>query len=59
MTDFDSADVRVYYYKNIPATPPVNSTSVTLDNGAVIYIEGKTDNVSDIINTITDSIEKN
>lgn len=59
VTDFDSADVRVYYYKNIPTTPPANSTSVTLDNGAVVYIEGKTDNVSNIINTITDSIEKN
>lgn len=39
VTDFASADVRVYYYKNTPATPPANSTAVQLNNGATVFVE--------------------
>lgn len=60
VTDFASADVKVYYYAKTPTNPPANSTAVTLNNGATVYVEGtNTENVQNIVQTITESVEKN
>ena len=59
---FESADVKVYYYKKTPANPPTSSQAITLENGSTVYVSS--DNTSDakvqnIVKTITESVSKN
>lgn len=60
--NFESADVKVYYYKKTPANPPASSQAITLENGSTVYVSS--DNTSDakvqnIVKTITESVSKN
>ncbi|RAL56133.1 hypothetical protein BLM37_01195 [Candidatus Gracilibacteria bacterium GN02-873] len=60
--NFESADVKVYYYKKTPANPPTSSQAITLENGSTVYVSS--DNTSDakvqnIVKTITESVSKN
>lgn len=57
ITDFETADVQVYYYKTEPANAPTYE-SVKLQNGGVLYISGATSGdpkITNIVNTITTS----
>ncbi len=59
---FESADVKVYYYKKTPANPPASSQAITLENGATVYVSSENTSdakVQNIVKTITESVSKN
>ncbi len=60
LTDLASSSVQVYYYATTPANPPANSKTVTLANGATVYVTSNNSPGTDnIVNTVIASIEKN
>lgn len=55
---FEAVDVRLYYFKTIPAIPP-EGAAITLNNNGMIVIDGDASNpkVQNIIDTVSKSAQ--